>query len=190
MQDPATSAPGSGQGHFLRLFLAAEQDLYRYVCALLPRPQDARDVVQETAMALWENFASYDPARPFLPWALRFALNKARQHAGREGRRAALLLEDDALLEKITAEQEAQKPEYDARRARLRHCLDKLPPEQAGLMRGYYWDKLSVEQLAARGRSSVEAVYKRLQRVRLMLLDCVRRLQRNDDELEGPPGLA
>jgi len=169
---------------FLRLFLAAERDVYRYVCALLPRPQDAGDVVQETALALWENFDAYDVSRPFLPWALRFALNKARQHAAREGRRT-LLLDDEVLLEKIAAEQVAQKVEFDARQQRLKHCLEKLPPEHTEMVRGYYWDRLSVEHLASRTRSSVEAVYKRLQRIRGLLLDCVQRLERKEQQLGG-----
>jgi len=177
-----SEATSKAHGDFLRLFLESERDLYRYVCALLPRPQDARDVVQETALALWENFERYDAARPFLPWALRFALNKARQHAAREGRRS-LLLDDEVLLEKIAAEQELQRPEFEARRQRLRDCLEKLPGEHSGLVRGYYWDRLSTEQLAERARSSVEAVYKRLQRIRILLLDCVQRLVRKDKPL-------
>ena len=133
-------------------------------------------------LALWENFERYDAARPFLPWALRFALNKARQHAAREGRRS-LLLDDEVLLEKIAVEQELQRPEFEARRQRLRDCLEKLPGEHSGLVRGYYWDRLSTEQLAERARSSVEAVYKRLQRIRILLLDCVQRLERKDKPL-------
>ena len=105
-------------GEFHRLFLEAERDLYRYVCAILPRPQDARDVVQETALALWENFEQFDGTRPFVPWALRFALNKARQHAACEGRRS-FILEDDSLLEKVVAEQEAQENSLEDGRTEL-----------------------------------------------------------------------
>ena len=36
----------------------------------------AHDIVQQTAIALWEKFDAYDPAQPFTPWACRFALNK------------------------------------------------------------------------------------------------------------------
>lgn len=67
------------RGQFLRLFLAAERDLFRYLSAILPHPQDARDVLQETALALWEEFDGYDVTRPFLPWAIGFALNKAKE---------------------------------------------------------------------------------------------------------------
>jgi DNA-directed RNA polymerase specialized sigma24 family protein len=73
------SAPANDRGQFLRLFLEAERDIHRYICAILPNPQDARDVLQETALALWEEFDQYDVTRPFVPWAVRFALNKARQ---------------------------------------------------------------------------------------------------------------
>ena len=169
-------------GEFLRLFLEAERDLYRYVCAILPRPQDARDVVQETALALWENFEQFDGTRPFVPWALRFALNKARQHAAREGRRS-FILEDDSLLEKVVAEQEAQENGFEDKKTLLKECLDKLPEKPSRLIRGYYWKKESIEQLAQQARSSTEAVYKQLQRTRQLLSDCVKRVERREEHL-------
>ena len=63
--------------HFLRLFLQVERELLRYVMALVPNVSDARDVVQETAIALWQKFDQYDPERPFVAWASRFAMNEA-----------------------------------------------------------------------------------------------------------------
>lgn len=65
---------------FMRLFLQAERELLRYVMALVPNVSDARDVVQETAVALWQAIDKYDPSKPFIPWACRFALNEARLH--------------------------------------------------------------------------------------------------------------
>ena len=183
MPDSSPSSEHDAQREFLRLFLSAEVDLYRYVCALIPAPSEARDVVQETALALWENFTSYDRARPFLPWALCFALNKARQHAARAGR-FPQLMEDESLLASIVEEQAAQRPQFEARRARLVQCLAKLQPDHAALVRDYYWERAGVEALAARARSSVEALYKRLQRLRSILLECIQRLERAGIEPE------
>ncbi|HEX4148417.1 MAG TPA: hypothetical protein VHY20_05495, partial [Pirellulales bacterium] len=45
---PQTTA--DDQGSFLRRFLPIQTSLYRYVCAVAPVPQDARDIVQETAL--------------------------------------------------------------------------------------------------------------------------------------------
>ncbi len=51
---------------------------FRYVAALVPNVADAEDIVQQTALALWEKFDAYDPSQPFTPWAWRFALNKTK----------------------------------------------------------------------------------------------------------------
>jgi RNA polymerase sigma-70 factor (ECF subfamily) len=176
-----TARGGAPRDEFVALFLGAERDIYRYVCALVPDPQKAEDVVQETALALWRSFERYDCARPFLPWALGFALNVVRKHAEREGERP-LLLGDEELFEMIVAEQQSRKTQFDDQRHRLHECLDKLPPRQLNLIRGYYWDRIGVAALAQQYRSSVEAIYKRLQRIRALLLDCLQQLERRENQ--------
>src|SRR5258708_14525825 len=81
----------AAQQRFLSLFLRSEREIFRYVAALVPNLTEAEDIVQQTALALWEKFDTYDPAQPFTPWACRFALNKARQWIERLQRCQALL---------------------------------------------------------------------------------------------------
>ena len=83
--------PAAAQQRFLSLFLRSEREIFRYVAALIPNVADAEDIVQQTALALWEKFDAYDPNQPFTPWACRFALNKARQWIERRQRWQALL---------------------------------------------------------------------------------------------------
>ena len=64
----------AAQQRFLSLFLRSEREIFRYVAALVPNITDAEDIVQQTAIALWEKFEAYDPTQPFTPWACRFAL--------------------------------------------------------------------------------------------------------------------
>ncbi len=156
---------------FMRLFLTAERELLRYVMALVPNVSDARDVVQETAVALWKTIGKYDPEKPFVPWACRFALNEARLHLRTESRRRRLLEEDvAALLEERRVE--IALP-LDARREHLRDCLDRLPQDQRQLVYGYYFDEKGIETLAAIYGRGVEAVYKSLQRTRQALHQCI-----------------
>jgi RNA polymerase sigma factor (sigma-70 family) len=89
----------AAQQRFLSLFLRSEREIFRYVAALVPNVADAEDIVQQTALALWEKFDAYDPAQPFTPWACRFALNKARQWIERQQRWRALL--DGDLAEEL-----------------------------------------------------------------------------------------
>lgn len=161
------------QEQFMRLFLETERELLRYVMALIPNPSDARDVVQETAVALWRAVEKYDPSRPFGPWACRFALNEARLHLRSEARRRVQLEEDVAEL--LDARRvELAKP-LDTRREHLRDCLERLPEDQRELVRDYYFNDEKIEHLATRIGRGTEAVYKSLQRIRQTLHHCIER---------------
>src|SRR5512136_994157 len=99
----------AAQQQFLSLFLRSEREVFRYVAALVPNVMDAEDIVQQTALALWEKFDAYDPAQPFTPWACRFALNKARQWIERRQRWQALLA--GGLAEELVRRREELRPD-------------------------------------------------------------------------------
>src|SRR4026209_51369 len=93
----------AAQQRLLSLFLRSEREIFCYVAALVPNVGDAEDIVQQTALALWEKFDSYDPNQPFTPWACRFALNKAKQWIERRQRWLALL--EGGLAEELAQRQ-------------------------------------------------------------------------------------
>ena len=49
----------ASQQRFLSLFLRSEREIFRYVAVLVPNVADAEDIVQQTAIALWEKFDAY-----------------------------------------------------------------------------------------------------------------------------------
>jgi RNA polymerase sigma-70 factor (ECF subfamily) len=163
----------AAQQQFLSLFLRSEREIFRYVSALVPNITDAEDIVQQTAIALWEKFDAYDPAQPFTPWACRFALNKARQWIERRQRWQALL--EGGLAEEIMQRREALRPELEVRLKHLESCLGKLPADQRSLVEGYYYHRTDIELLSENSGRSVAAAYKALQRIRQTLLICVKR---------------
>src|SRR4051794_26373046 len=50
----------------VRLLIRHQDELFRYIYALLPHQEDARDAPQETCVALYRKHADYNPAKPFL----------------------------------------------------------------------------------------------------------------------------
>ena len=62
--------------------MSHEKQIYRYILSLMPHSQDARDVLQETAIALYNKIDDYDPSRPFAPWAFRFAYHMTLKQPG------------------------------------------------------------------------------------------------------------
>jgi RNA polymerase sigma-70 factor (ECF subfamily) len=161
----------AAQQRFLSLFLRSEREIFRYVAALVPNITDAEDIVQQTAVSLWEKFNAYDPAQPFTPWACRFALNKARQWIERRQRWQALL--DNGLAEELAQRRQELQPEFELQLKRLEGCLGKLPEGQRSLVEGYYYERASIETLARHSGRSEAATYKMLQRIRHTLQLCV-----------------
>jgi len=169
------------KAHFLRLFLASERELFRYVAALVPDISDAEEIVQQTAVELWGRFDRFDPSQAFTPWACRFALNVVKQWVSRREKWRGLL--DEGLAEQLAGRREELRPAFDQRMKHLDGCLEKLPAEQRGIVQAYYFRRESVEAIAANARRSVEGVYKVLQRVRAMLRECIERAMRTGEML-------
>ena len=124
----------TAQQEFLRVFLSNEREIFRYVIALVPPTADAQEIVQQTAVVLWEKFDQYDASRPFAPWACRFALNIARQWMARRQRWKALL--DGGLAQELALRREQLRLEFDARLEHPDDCLQKLPEKQRSLVEG------------------------------------------------------
>jgi len=163
--------PTAEQQRFLSLFLRSEKEIFRYVAGLVPNIADAEDIVQQTAVSLWEKFDAYDPALPFTPWACRFALNKARQWIERRQRWQVLL--EQGIAEELEQRRQELRPELEHRLKHLESCLAKLPEEQRHLIEGYYYHRTAVEKLAADSDRTVAATYKALQRIRQSLQFCI-----------------
>src|SRR6266446_9271028 len=124
----------TAQQRFLSLFLRSEREIFRYVAALVPNVTDAEDIVQQTALALWEKFDAYDPNQPFTPWACRFALNKTKQWIERRQKWQALL--EAGLAEELAQRREELRPELETRLKHLEGCLGKLPEEHRFMVEG------------------------------------------------------
>src|SRR3954447_1882978 len=106
-------SPGRGQDdeRFVRLFASGQREVLRYILALVPDVDDAHEILQDTAVALWKKFDQYDPDCPFVPWACRFAFRHVLKHREQKVRRskylsldvinqlAAQRLEEDEILE-------------------------------------------------------------------------------------------
>jgi len=176
----ATDSPhATTPDEFMRLFLRHEREILRYVAVLVPNPDDAQDIVQETAVALWRKIDQYDPNQPFAPWACRFALLEVRQFVQRTRCWPSLL--DATTVDRLLARRQQLAPQLDRRREHLTACLKGLEGAQRTIIQRYYYDRLDVDAIARQLGRSKEAVYKALQRIRRALSNCVERRMRREE---------
>jgi RNA polymerase sigma-70 factor (ECF subfamily) len=155
----------------MRALTGSQFELYAYVCALLGGTESARDVLQETNVDLWNKASTYDPRRPFLPWARAIAFYQVLTHR-RKAARSRLVFDDD-LLRDLSARFCAQGERLDRELEALGGCVERLTGEQQQLVRARYHDGVSVNDIAARLRRGANVVAASLYRIRRALMACV-----------------
>jgi len=157
----------------VRLLSRHQEELFRYIFALLPHEEDARDVLQETSVALYRKFEEYDPTKPFLAWAYCFAYLEILKQRERNRRGARLLNRE--LIERLAREREQHEPILQARLQALEHCLGELAPADRELIRQRYQGKTRSEELVRQSNTSRRTLFRKLDRIRRLLFDCISR---------------
>lgn len=158
---------------FVRLLSRHQDDLFRYIFALLPHEEDARDILQETSVALCRKFNEYDAARPFLAWAYRFAYLEVLKYRERNAGRHRSFNPD--LLELLAEERERHDPVLHTRLQALEVCLGKLSTTDQELIRQRYQGRTPTATLVEQSGTSRRTLFRNLDRIRRILLECISR---------------
>jgi RNA polymerase sigma-70 factor (ECF subfamily) len=158
---------------FLRHYSAHEPAIRSFVRRLVPLRTEVPDVMQEVALVLWKKFENLPDPDDFRRWAFGVAKFEALAWL-RDRRRDRLVLAED-VLEQLAQDATALDPVLDSHRVGLESCLEKLPSDQRSLVLAAYEPGARIQDIAERSRRTVGGFYQWLHRVRVQLLDCVRR---------------
>jgi RNA polymerase sigma-70 factor (ECF subfamily) len=113
---------------------------------------DLEDLVQEALLAIHLKRATYDPERPFTPWAYALARYKMLDHFRRSGVRRTVPLEDaENLFEPVDIEPGAVN-------ADLERMLGGLNEKARNLVKDVKLTGLSMEEASTKTGMSVAAV--------------------------------
>lgn len=178
---------------FLLLYSREQGQIAAFIRALVPATADADDLFQQTALVLWRSFESFDPSKPFRPWALGVARHQVLMH-WRSRRRDRLVFSEEvlaALADEVGRRAEDETPSLLDRQRALDACVEELGPRQRELLHRFYGLKEQAQAIAASWDRSVHAVYKSLRVMRKALEACVeRRLSLLGDGSPPTGGLA
>jgi len=162
------------QQTFADLWTAAEPAVGAFVYSLTGDADLTEDVVQETALALFRNFESYDRSRPFVAWCLGVARNKVVDRWRVLGRRKTVL-QDPEVLEALAGTAVDMVDDFEEQRLALRLCLDGVEGRQWELLKLRYHESLSPGEIAEHMELKPGHVRVLLNRVRNALRDCIQR---------------
>jgi RNA polymerase sigma-70 factor, ECF subfamily len=165
---------------FIERFIGVQSQVFGYIATLLPNRADADDLFQRTSLVLWKKRTQYNPSRSFISWALGIAHNEVRNFL-REGHRRGMHL-SDALVEHLAEVRYATADRDATQIQRLTECMERLSAEQRELLKQCYLESQSIKSVAEEQSVDPGTLYKRLDRIRWTLMDCI-----NSDVREDSP---
>lgn len=166
------SEPTIHSDELIRCVTRVQDRLYGYIRTLLPQPDAAREVLQETNVVLLHKANELAPDQPFEAWACRVAYYEVLSYLRDHARDRHLF--DEALVEKMGPHARAVA-ERDVRITALEDCLERLQPAQRELIARRYEDNFTVKEIAERMGQSAATLATRLFRLRQALFQCIGR---------------
>ncbi len=164
-------AGGEAQAHWSGMMRAAQEgdadsyllllhQIVPFLRAILHHKVTAdhlEDVVQDVLLTLHRVRATYDPARPFVPWLVAIAQRRAIDSGRRRGRVQAHESGGDAL-DGIAVEPVADGLDAARRAHWLREAVRALPRRQRAAVELVKLDELSIAEAAAQTGQTPGAV--------------------------------
>ena len=165
-------SPENSKNDFMRLFLANQNKIFAYLMMHVPNKLDVEDLLQETAVWMWENFDKYTPGTNFSAWGIQVAKYKIL-NLSRSQKNSRIKFHPN-VVELINEKAEHLLDQADQRVDVLQKCLEKLPVKDRNLLYMKYEKGVTIKRLSELVGRPVRGLYKTMSRVHNNLLQCVR----------------
>ncbi|MEM7809967.1 MAG: sigma-70 family RNA polymerase sigma factor [Planctomycetota bacterium] len=154
----------------------------RHLIILVGDLGDAEDLMQETALVLWDRFETHDPDASFLAWAKGVATNLARNFLRKRYRNPRKQVGfTPGALASLAKVSEGAAELFELRLEKLEDCLAKLSERDRRMVWECYGNGTKIVAFASRHDKSAGTVRSRLHRLRERLHDCISRKMREID---------
>jgi len=163
------------QPEFVQLLLATQARLDAFLQSLVMDRGLADELLQRTNMVLCTKADEFVMGTDFGAWACRVAYFEVKAYRRDLARERERLVFDDEQLELVAAAIEEEPPNLDAQLQLLRSCVAELPQKYQDLIHHRYALRSQITDIARRLGRPVGSVRQTLFRIRLVLLECIRK---------------
>lgn len=176
-----------------RLYEKTYSKVYHTVRSMIKDEDTVLDIVQDTYLKAFANLNRFEGNDRFLPWIRQIAANTARDFLKKK--RPTLFSDlypnaedqDAAIEEQFVDERTSSIPERmidEAETKRLlREIIDSLPEDQRAAIGMFYYEEMSVKEIAEAMGASESAVKSRLMYARKKIEKNVRDLEKKGTKL-------
>ena len=165
---------------FVRSLTGCQQSLFSYILSLLPNPDDARDVLQNTNVVMWRKASQFREGTNFIAWACQVARLEVLAHR-RDTARDRHVFDDD-LVGQLASDAEERAVDPDRRTQAFEHCFRELTEHQRELIHERYSPGGSVQAMAKERDRSPGAISVAVSRIRKTLKKCIERQLLREDQ--------
>lgn len=158
---------------FFSLYTSIHGRLYSYIMMMVHNQAVAEDLLQETAVIMWENFETFQEGTNFGAWAVRIARNKTLEFL-RENKNTKKLFRDE-FYNRVSAVAEDSTQNFSQRMKALDECMKKLSKPDQNILRLRYKNNVPIKNISVRTGWPVSTLYHRLSRIYGVLRSCISR---------------
>lgn len=152
-----------------RLWTSAQPVVAAFVASIVIDHLDHDDVMPETALAVVNSFASYDPSRSFQGWAIGIARNQIGLYLRRRKRDRLVFSEETIATLQSTFDEKVPPKGLDF----LPECMDQLEGHARTLCDFRFQYGLKPSAIGDKVGMTANNVAKALQRIREQLRICI-----------------
>jgi RNA polymerase sigma-70 factor (ECF subfamily) len=162
----------------LKELLGCRSELFGFIRAILRNTHDAEDVFQEVARIILEKAQEGHAVADFRAWAKEIARRQVLQHYRMLRARKAASVPTEEMADLVSAVYMKHSPaplDLADEAEALRECMAKMPERNVQIIRARYALDQGYDAIARAVRGSEVAIRRMVARLRLLLMDCVRR---------------
>lgn len=159
---------------------------YNIALRIVRRPEDAEEITQDAFVKAYRSLSSFKGDSKFSTWLYRIVYNASVSHIRKNRREVIMDSSDFKILRHPEMVEEAQPDNNDFMISALRKALDGLPAAEQTIINLFYFEQLSVEDIARVMNLSASNVKVRLFRLRKRLYDLIRAATESRVGMTGP----
>ncbi len=159
---------------FETLLAQYQHRIYAYVLTYVPHRSDADDIMQETAMLMWQKFETFQTGTDFVAWGIAIARNFVLKLQSKQYDKRIIFSSE--VVQHMDQSMNGEYTDRDDDYKFLQHCIKQLSPADAQLLHmKYQQGKTTVDIARSTGRP-LAGLYKVMARIhrdlskRVMLL--------------------
>ena len=156
----------------------------RMVARLIPSPEEAEELTQDTLLSAFQSLSRYDARRAsFQTWIMRIAYHTALKHYRQHSRTLPMVEVNQQWLDALPDEETDALLDDINRVTLMERAIEMLKPDDQMLLHLYYFDDRPMREIAIITEHEESYLHSRLQWIRKKLAITIKTLE--SDEKQG-----